>query len=169
MESSETAQSFKFKKFIYGGIFNENGDILLCTDGKELGLPGGLVYLADICQFLNERWIPDFLSRKIEASVGIPASQMRERIQPLAATYNVYSNNFKEEHSAIIIGELSSEQVINLRASFFDIHQFFDFINEEEIQSIKKPQILILRIFASRDCPNSSHRKIAGDWLKSNI
>ncbi|HNY36314.1 MAG TPA: hypothetical protein PLD14_03490 [Candidatus Pacearchaeota archaeon] len=162
MESEETAKSFKFKKFLYGGMFNDDGDMLLCKDGEELRMPGGQIYVADICPFINEKWVPAFLSRRIEVDTGIAAFLVVKNIQQLAATYNVYSDNFKEEHSAIIVGNINSCLVLKVNTLFFSAQDILT-------QRIKNPQqFLIMRMFASRDCPNQFSRKIAGKWLKSH-
>jgi len=162
---TETAKSYRPRKFIHGIIFNEDGDMLLCIDGMVMRMPGGLVYLADICQFPDERWIPDFLSRKIEADTNLPASKTRGRIQRLPATYNVYPFSFKEEHSAIIVGQIDSSDVIIKNADFFSIDEVLAPDKGYQIEEHQK--MLIMRGFASRDCPNSYYRELAGKWLKS--
>ncbi len=163
---SETAKGWKVRKFMHGGLFNEEGAMLLCSDGNDLRMPGGKVYLADICQFVNEKWISDFLSRKIEKDTGVASSLIKKRIQFFPATYNTYFDNFKEEHSAIIVGKINLEQITKENVSFFDVQDILTKKNEERI---KKPQkVLILRMFASRDCPNPYNRKIAGKWLQSH-
>lgn len=165
MEPVETARSYRPKKFLHGIIFDEEGRVLLCVNGNVIRLPGGLVYLADICQFYDERWIADFLSRKIEVDTKIPASDVRGRIQRMPAIYNVYSSVFKEEHSAIIIGQIDFDQMDIKDAEFFNIDEVINPAKWYQIEDHQK--MLIMRGFASRDCPNSCYRKVAGEWLKS--
>jgi hypothetical protein len=162
---SETAKSYRPKKFIHGIIFNEDGDMLLCISNATIRLPGGLVYWADICQFPDERWIPDFLSRRIEIDTHIPASETKRRIQRLPATYNVYPFSFKEEHSVIIVGQIDSSWVTIENAEFLSIDEVLGPAEGYQVEEHQK--MLIVRGFASRDCPNSYHRKLAGEWLKS--
>jgi hypothetical protein len=166
MEPEETARTFKLKKSIYGGLFNDDGDILLCADGKDLRLPGGPVYVADVCPFIDEKWIPAFLYRKIEADTGIVASLIGGEIQPLAATYNTYSDNFREEHSAIIVGQVNPEQIVKESVSFFDVKDVIELNIDKRIKNSQRT--LVIRMFASRDCPNSYNRKTAGTWLRVN-
>lgn len=162
----EVAKGWKVRKFIYAGLFDDEGSMLLCADGNDLRMPGGKVYLADICQFINEKWISDFLSRKIETDTGISSSLTKKRIQFFPAIYNTYFDNFKEEHSAIIVGKVNLEQITKDNVSFVDVQ---DILTKKIDEKIKKPQkVLILRMFASRDCPNSYNRKIAGKWLQSH-
>ena len=161
----ETAKKLKVLKFLWAGIFNEHYDsILLVLDGEKVRLPAGPVYLADVCSFLDERWKQDFLSRKIEEDTGIPASLIKEKTQPLMATYDAYSSNFKEEHSGVIIGMIAPSYVTKEGASFYDTSAFLRLVKEKKID--RAQEILIWRFFASRDCKNEDSRKFAGPRLR---
>ena len=168
---TETAKKLRVVKFLYGGAFDEDGDILLVTDGDNIRLSGSAVYLADVCQFIDERWIPNFLARKLEIETGITSVinglgilSIKEKTQPLGATYTVYTSNFKEEHSAVIIGVVQNKWATNVKALFADVHDFLELVKNDSID--RAQEILILRIFASRDCPNNYHRKVAGEELQ---
>ncbi|MDD5098327.1 MAG: hypothetical protein PHD31_01250 [Candidatus Pacebacteria bacterium] len=168
---AETAKKLRVIKHLYGASFDEDGDILLVTNGNDIRLSGGAVYLADVCQFIDERWIPDFLARKLEIETGVVSIinglgilSIKEKTQPLGATYTVYANNFKEEHSAVILGVVQNKWATNAKALFADVHDFFELVKNGSIN--RAQETLILRIFASRDCPNNYHRKVAGEELQ---
>ena len=161
----EIAKKLKLMKFLYGGIFDkERGDIVLVNPNGAFKLPGGPVYLADVCQFKDERWIPSFLVRTIEASTGIPASLIERRVQPVPAMYNTYDAGFKAEHSAVIIGEIDIGHALNIKADCYGIEKFSELVGTGFID--RQTEILALRMFASRDCPNTYYRKTAGSLLK---
>ena len=162
----ESAKKLEVIKFLWAGIFNEYySSILLINEGGEIRRPAGPVYLADVCPFVDERWMQAFLSRRIEEDTGIPASLIKKKTQPLMATYNVYSRNFREEHSGVIIGRINESYVTKVGASFYDTAALARLIKEKRIS--RAQEIIILRFLSSRDCRNKDSNEFARPKLEA--
>jgi hypothetical protein len=155
------------RKFLYGVVFEKRtgrAALIENADGT-ISFPGGEVYWEDVCSCVDERWIREFLSFKAELQTGIPRGVIWKMIQPLPATYNVYEYDFQKEYSVIIVGEVDSKYLKDERIKLYSFNEFLKKVAEGKITRIQ--QIILLRIFASRDYHgNDEDRKGAGKILQ---
>ncbi|MCK9393689.1 MAG: hypothetical protein WCX30_01570 [Candidatus Paceibacterota bacterium] len=160
----------KLKRFLFAGCFDKRGRILLVIKKKEeisgIYLPGGKVSKGDLSPG-NETWRRSFLAKRIKNQTGYVGVLKNgkpipiiENVQPIPATYNV--NICNQEYSAIIVGIVNGKTKEGLPASAAIFYGFKDFMHCVKAGFISPMQeLLILRIFVSRDNPNKNNRKLA--------
>jgi len=154
-----------FAKHLYAVFFKKGtGEVLLIKVGHQLVLPGGEVFRKDISGFTDERWKRGFLCFKVPDQTGITAYFIEEKVQPIPATYDVYSSDLKTDFSAIIVGEIDSFFVTKPNAKFYNLDELKKLVEEGKI-SVDQ-ELLILRAFVSRDCPSKTLRNDAVPSLK---
>lgn len=163
----------EFDQFLYGACFDElDGNILLliAKNSGMLNLPGGRVPSEFLEKAKDERWRRDFLASKLSEQIGLDyaiknggAVPLIESIQPIPATYNVDTEGCKQRHSVIIIGDVNYNYVRNPLAAFYDYRQFIENVKEGRVT--REQELLILRVFASRDYPNRGESRRAGQEL----
>jgi hypothetical protein len=160
----------RISRYLYGGIFDDKGNILIVIDDQGINLPGGIITNEDYIRH-GKDLASGFLSEKIEKDTGMTSflkkgqeTSLETSIMMLPATYILYSVEDMTEYSAIIIGETASGNLVDPNAWFIDIEGVLFLMEEGFIK--EKQGILILRMMASRDCPNKDYRKTAGKELR---
>jgi hypothetical protein len=156
------------KRFLYAGYFDEfDGGVLLRRVGLIYRLPGGEVKKSDIVG-KDETYRRKFIAKTTKRQTGITyfvkndeSIPIETGIQPTPAVYSVNRNDC--EHSVVIVGDVDYNGYPG-KAAFYHYWEFMDSVQAGRI-SVEQ-ELLILRIFASRDYPNRCESRRAGESLR---
>ncbi|HOC53470.1 MAG TPA: NUDIX domain-containing protein [Candidatus Pacearchaeota archaeon] len=150
---------------IFAGIFNSKGELLLRRRDCEpyLGkweLPGGAVLKSHL-EIGDERAIGKALQERILDEIGVSISPQR-----MPAMYPTIPKKGDDIAFAVIIGIFHENTLFRGEAEFVSLEKLVFLAEYEELVSGKQRMYrMCLRMFASRDCPNSKYREEAGYLL----
>lgn len=151
---------------VFGGIFNSQGKLLLRKrdmNGSFPGkweLPGGAIQKKHL-EIGDERAIGKALQERILEELDVLVF-----VQRMPSMYPAMPLNGDDIAFAIIIGKLHKETHYRGETKFVDVDELKSLAESGEFLSGKgRMYRMCLRMFASRDCPNSEYRELAGLFL----